>query len=83
MLGGVSKKGELQVWDDLTYFGTNGLLIAIVPFFVVLLLCFLMLELDWWFAKHFSIVLKIERETGDLINKLRARYEDSSRKRDD
>jgi uncharacterized membrane protein len=42
-----------------------------------------MLELDWWFAKDFSIVLKIERETWSLVDKLRARYEDNQRKKDE
>jgi hypothetical protein len=59
VLAGVSRKGELQIWDEDEYFGTNGLLVAIIPFFVVLLLCFLLLELDWWFAKDFSVVVKI------------------------
>lgn len=56
--------------DDSSPDGANAILIVIIPLFVVLCLCFLQLELEWWFTSTFNVVVPVNLEGDDEVQDL-------------
>ena len=70
VLSGVSQQGQYTFGDNSIPDGANAILIVIIPLFVVLCLCFLQLELEWWFLSEFNVIIPIHLEGDDDVHNL-------------